>query len=199
MVVFISSHGKVDHNQNFILMPSDFDSRYEETTSINFKEDILNKLKLIDANILVMIDACHSGSALPGSRGFEEAASKVMNSLIEASSGVEIIASCSEDEYSYEDDSWGNGAFTKSILEAFRNEKVTIDGKTVYADIFGDNPETGQKEYRSDGAITIEELIEFVKQRVPYLVETKKNKKQNPTHKSLDRLPRDTGIFYRGN
>lgn len=196
VVIFISSHGKVDQNRDFIIMPSDFDSRYEETTSINFEEDILDKLKMIDANILVMIDACHSGSALTGARDFEEGASKVMSSLIEASSGVEVIASCSADEYSFEDASWGNGAFTKAILEAFRNEKVEIDGKMVQADIYGDNPETFQKEYRNDGAITIEELIEFVQQRVPYLVEKVKKQKQHPTHKSLDRLPRDTGIFY---
>lgn len=196
VVVFISSHGKVDYKQNFILMPSDFDSRYEETTSINFQADILDKLKMLNANILVMIDACHSGGALTGARDYDEGASKVMSSLIEASSGVEVIASCSADEFSFEDASWGNGAFTKAILEAFRNEKVDIDGRMVKADIYGDNPETYQKEFRSDGAITIEELIEFVQQRVPYLVEKVKKKKQNPTHKSLDRLPRDTGIFY---
>lgn len=193
VVVFISSHGKIGSRGNYILMPSDYESGYEQQTSIDFKTDVLDQLRLIKGKVLVMIDACHSGSAINGSRSFsDEAASSVMNRLIKASSGVEIIASCDDQQYSYEDDSWGNGAFTKAIIEALRNEQVEVDGKMIHADIYHD---INQKMAGSDGVITIEELRQFISQRVPYLVKKTKNKEQTPSHKSTERLAQDLGIY----
>lgn len=192
IVVFISSHGKVIDGDRYVLLPSDYDPQYEEITTIDFNEDILKRLRNLDGNKLLFIDACHSGSA--GSRSFSDAAaSKMMNDLINATAGMEIFASCADNEFSYEDPSWGNGAFTKAIIEAFNNETVDIDGKKVNADIYTEF--NGVKDKGSDGIITIEELKEFVQKRVPYLVKTVKNKDQNPTNKSTDLLPEDMGIY----
>ncbi|MBK7870686.1 MAG: caspase family protein [Saprospiraceae bacterium] len=202
VVIFISSHGKINHKGEFILMPSDYNSAYEELYSINFREDILDKLKLVEGNKLVFIDACHSGSAFnSGSRSFSDAAaSQMLNKLIQNSSGLEIIASCGENEYSYEDKSWGNGAFTKSILEAFRGETIEVDGgKKICADIF--NEAEGVKKNGKDGVITIEELKLFIQQRVPHLVRTTKvapPTEQRPSNKSTDLLPQNLGIFVTG-
>ena len=192
VVVFISSHGKVRGEDQYVLLPSDYDPQYEELTTIDFKEDILKKLRMVDGNKLVFIDACHSGSA--GSRSFSDAAaSKVMSDLIHATAGLEIFASCGDHEFSYEDPSWGNGAFTKAIIEAFENQTVEVAGKKVNADIFTEI--NGQKMHGSDGVITIEELKLFVQQRVPFLVKKVKNKSQNPVNKSTELLPRDMGIY----
>lgn len=192
IVVFISSHGKVIEGNRYVLLPSDYDPQYEELSTIDFNEDILKRLRALDGNKLLFIDACHSGSA--GSRSFSDAAaSKMMNDLINATAGMEIFASCAEQEFSYEDESWGNGAFTKAIIEAFHNETVEIDGKKVNADIFTEI--NGVKDHGSDGVITIEELKIFVQQRVPYLVKSVKRKEQNPTNKSTDLLPHDMGIY----
>ncbi len=197
VVVFISSHGKVNPRGEYLLMPSDFESLYEEETAVNFQEDILDKLRTVDGKILVFIDACHSGGALNGSRSFtDQAWSKVMNDLIQGTSGIEIIASCSDNEYSYEDERWGNGAFTKAILEAFRNEAVEVGGGKIRADMIYEL--NGQRQAGSDGVITIEELKNFIRQRVPYLVQTTKVNpptSQNPSNKSTDLLPENMGIF----
>ena len=197
VVVFISTHGKVSQRGRYILLPSDFESQYEEETSIDFKNDILNKLDMINANVLVLIDACQSGSAYSGSRSMfnDETSSVFMNKLINNTSGMEIIASCGEREFSYEDDSWGNGAFTKSILEAFRNEKVEVkNGKRIQADIYNEL-EVGVRNYGPDGIITIEELRNFITQRVPHLVQNVKGKPQHPSHKSTERLSKSLGIY----
>ncbi len=194
VVVFISSHGKINDKGEFLLIPSDYDSQYEEISSVNFKEDVLKKLRVLDGNKLVFIDACHSGGA--GGKSFsDKAASKVMNDLVHATSGMEIFASCGDDEFSYEDARWGNGAFTKAIIEAFENRKVDVNGKTMRADIFADDPATGQKINGSDGVITIEELKLFVQSRVPYLVKSVKQKKQYPINKSTELLPENMGIY----
>lgn len=194
VVVFISSHGKILDNNKYLLLPSDFDSQYQEITAINFNNDILKPLRVIDGNKLVFIDACHSG--VVGSRSFsDDAASKVMNDLIRSTSGIEIFASCRDGESSYEDDSWENGAFTKAILEAFRNEEVPVGALPIRADIFADNPVTLDREEGSDGVITIDELKIFLSQRVPFLAKKIKGKPQNPTNKSAEHLDKNTGIF----
>jgi hypothetical protein len=192
VVVFISSHGKVLGDGQYVLLPSDYDPQYEELTTIDFNEDILKRLRSVDGKKLVFIDACHSGSA--GSRSFSDAAaSKVMSDLIQATAGLEIFASCGDHEFSYEDVSWGNGAFTKAIVEAFENKEVEVEGEKIQADIYTEV--NGEKVLGSDGVITIEELKLFVQQRVPYLVQTVKNKVQHPANKSTALLPRDMGIY----
>ena len=192
VVVFISSHGKVVDGDRYVLLPSDYDPQYDEIGTIDFNEDVLKRLRNVDGNKLVFIDACHSGSA--GSRSFSnEAASKVMNDLINATAGLEIFASCGDREFSYEDDRWEHGAFTKAILEAFKDETVEIDGKRIHSDIYKEVD--GVKKAGSDGVITIEELKLFVQQRVPQLVKDVKMKPQNPTNKSTELLPKDMGIF----
>ncbi|MEZ5044625.1 MAG: caspase family protein [Saprospiraceae bacterium] len=194
VVIFISSHGKVSKEDKYILIPSDFEPQYEEETSVNFKEDILDPLRSVDGKILVFIDACHSGNAISGGKNFsEEAESKFMNDLINKTSGLEIIASCSDNEFSYEDDHWQNGAFTEAILEAFNDQKVNINGKMVNADIYNELESVRQQ--GSDGIITIEELRRFIEQRVPQLVNSVKNQRQTPSHKSTELLPKDTPIF----
>ncbi len=194
VVIFISTHGQVMENGEYILMPSDYDPRYPELTSINFNKDVLKQLRMLDGNKLVFVDACHSGIA--GSRAYsDKAASKVMNDLIRATSGMEIFASCSDQEFSYEDDAWNNGAFTKAILEAFNNEKVEIEGRLVSADIYKDNPISDEPENGSDGVITIGELRKYLQMRVPYMVKKVKGKHQNPTTKTTEHLEENTGIF----
>ncbi len=193
VVLFISSHGKVSgEDGDYILIPSDFDPEYERQTSIDFQRDIIEQLEHVKGKVLVFIDACHSGSAI-GSKDFTDAAaSKFMNDLIEKSSGMEIIASCSDHEFSYEDDKWKNGAFTEAILEAFQDKSVEVDGQLIHADIF--NEMNGRKSGR-DGIITIEELRNFIQKRVPNLVKSVKRQKQNPSHKSTHLLPKDTPIY----
>jgi uncharacterized caspase-like protein len=194
VVVFISSHGKVNDQNEFILMPSDYDSRYEEVRSVNFNKDILERLEDVNGNKLLFVDACQSGSA--GGKSFsDQSASIAMNSLIRSASGMEIFASCGDKEFSYEDQSWGNGAFTKAIIEAFQNRAVRINGRTIQADVYAENPITGAIENGSDGVITIEELKLFVQKRVPYMVKMTKDKSQNPTNKSEDKLPGYTAVY----
>ena len=197
VIVFISSHGKISSQKKnkFLLLPSDFDSRYEDFTSIDFEDDILNQLRPMKGNKLVFIDACHSGAI--GARLFDDkATSKVMSDLIESTKGLEIFASCSSSEQSYESESWDNGAFTKAILEAFKDSKVEVNGRVIHSDIYREHSTiSGELERGSDGVITIRELKEFIEQRIPYLVRTNKGKPQNPKVWRDFNMDHNTGIF----
>ena len=193
IVIFLSSHGEINDQGDFILLPSDYDNRYKDLSSINFKEDILRKLRVIDGKKLIFIDACHSGKLDSRSRR-DKSRSIMLKSLIESTSGVEIFASCRDEELSYEDESWQNGAFTEAILEAFENKKVQVDGEMIQADIYRDDLEGGSVK-GSDGVLSIEELKTFLERRVPYLVRTVKNESQHPINKQAERLPGNLGIY----
>ncbi len=199
LVIFLSTHGQVMENGDYYLVPSNFDPAYPKLTGLNFKEDVLKKLHWVDGNKLVFVDACHSGTV--GAKSYDDgAASKVMNDLIRSTSGLEIFASCSDNEFSYEDSRWNNGAFTKAILEAFNNERVEVGaGEFTVADLYADNPITKREELGSDGVITIGELRRFLQRRVPFLVRSIKGELQTPTNKTAEQIGDNTGIFMINN
>ena len=80
---------------------------------------------------LVFLDTCYAGQAMgPTSRGPDINA--LINDLSSAENGVVTYASSTGREVSQEDDSWGNGAFTKALIEGFGpGAKADLLGKGV--------------------------------------------------------------------
>lgn len=179
LILFISSHGKTDDNNNFKILASDYDT-YGDVSNIDYKRDVLDILNSIDCKKFVFIDACHSGSA-EGARLINQAR-VALEEINAAYPGMNVLTSSQVDELSYEDDSWGNGAFTEAILEAFKGLSVTQSGGSTQADTDGDK------------VIRFGELYEFMKKRVPALVMEKKKSKQMPVKVSKG-LGDDIPIF----
>jgi hypothetical protein len=74
-----------------------------------------------------------------------------------------------------------------------------VMAKKISADVY--NEITGRKIDGKDQVITIEELKQFIQQRVPYLVRSTKVAPptgQNPSNKSTELLPKEMGIFVVG-
>ena len=166
LILFISSHGKTDDNNDFKILASDYES-YGDVSNIDYKRDILDILNQIDCKKFVFIDACHSGSA-QGARLVNQARF-ALEEINAAYPGLNVLTSSQVDELSYEDDSWGNGAFTKAILEAF-------SGKTI-DNVLNPDPD-------GDKIIRFGELYNFLQKRVPAMVMEKKNSKQMPAKMS---------------
>ena len=74
------------------------------------------------------------------------------------SKNITIISASSENEVCFEDSLWQHGAFTKELLEGLN----------------------GSADINSDRFISIDEIFNFVKNKVPQLVKQTKNKDQNP-------------------
>ena len=174
LILFISSHGKTDENNDFKILASDYET-YGDVSNIDYKRDILDILNQIDCKKFVFIDACHSGSA-QGARLVNQARF-ALEEINAAYPGLNVLTSSQVDELSYEDDSWGNGAFTKAILEAF-------SGKIMDNNI---NPDPD-----GDKIIRFGELFDFLQKRVPAMVMEKKKSKQMPAKMSKglgDQIP----------
>ena len=91
--------------------------------------------------------------------GVRRAASRditaVINELASAENGTVVFASSSGNQYSLEDDAWGNGAFTKAVVEGL----------------------DGEADYTGKGKITINMLDLYISERVKELTRGK----QTPT------------------
>ena len=194
--VFFSSHGKMIKNK-FKILPSNYaddDDEEQEESSVDYRTAVLDKLQEVvkeetqDTNrrkIIVFIDACHSGGAKSkGDMTNDEINSMALNALNSSAAGIITVSSTTDSLLSYEDALWQNGAFTKALVEALDNQKVTKkNGSTLSADT------------NSDKIITIEEMYNFLKIRIPDLINQIHNSASRrqepfiPTRQLKDNLP----------
>lgn len=167
LIVFVSSHGKTSEDKSFKLLPSDYNTTDGDDIAIDYQDIIMKNLADINCHKLVFIDACHSGAA--GSKS--DVNSEALAKLINAATGLTTITSCRSNEQSYEDPEWQNGAFTEALVEALTNAKCTEGAESYSSDA------------NNDHTITIGEIYNFIKRRVPNLIRTQKTPRtteQNP-------------------
>ena len=179
VMVFFSGHG-IKHNERFKLLPSNYESGFENETTIDYKNEILDPLETIPNKVIVFIDACLSGNAKssPSSADLTDALLKANNSA----PGIVTISSCSAHELSYEDSEWKNGAFTKSLVEAMNNETVQLfNGESISPDMGVKDTNGEIIEAADNGILAIGELIVFLQKRVQDLVKHRNYKNQTPT------------------
>jgi uncharacterized caspase-like protein len=124
-MVFFAGHGQTDARNRFWFLTADTDKSKIAATALS-REDINVTLQSLRGRVVVFLDACHAGSAVPDSGG----ASADMNALLGdlAASGQELVvySSSAGRELSYESPDWQNGAFTKSVLEAIAEGKADL-------------------------------------------------------------------------
>ncbi len=177
IVLFISSHGFTPEYDStaFLIAGSDFDHLRSRSTSLNFKDEVLDIMNQIPlCRKFLFIDACYSGAAAnlaAGEKSIEDPddiqLSKAIVRLAESSLGYNTLVSCSAGEVSYEDALWGNGSFTKALKEAFADEKVEMGRQQIRADV------------NRDQILTMAEIYDYVRIRVPDIVKTKKPRPEN--------------------
>ena len=176
LVFYISSHAfySEDFGELFV-STSDYDFLNAEASSLRFNNDILDWLKRLPCNVILLLDICHSGHILNESEleGESNATSQIidyLNKSKKTNSHINVISSSGSGEYSYEIDKLNNSAFMAAIKDAVANQLYSCDGMELTAD---------QDNNRS---LQLNEMVDFVRQRVPCLMsEYKKGKEQNPS------------------
>ena len=155
-IMYFSGHGINDAAQNYYYLPAEADLDRLKRTGVPFS-DITTTVSAIAGKVLFFIDTCHSGNLMKGRKavGTERDIVAVVNELASAENGAVVFASSTGNQYSYEDPSWSNGAFTKALIEG-------LSGKAAY----------GQ-----DGRVTVNMLDLYLSERVKELT----GGKQTPT------------------
>ena len=154
-VLFFAGHGMNDSTGMFYFLPVDADLEKLKRTGIS-QSDITSTVTGIAGKVLVFMDACHSGNLMSKvKRRGVVVVSSVINELASAENGAVVFSSATGRQYALENMEWGNGAFTKAVVEG-------IGGKA---------------DYTSTGRITLNMLDLYVSERVKELTQGR----QTPT------------------
>jgi uncharacterized caspase-like protein len=105
--------------------------------------DILTTVGALAGKTVVFLDTCHAGDIMGTRKGVGDI-NAVVNELTSAENGAIVFASSTGKQFSLEKTEWGNGAFTKALVE----------GLTGRADLMG------------KGTITVNMLDAYVADRV---------------------------------
>ena len=170
-VLFVSSHGFIYKDsiagatdwitfEKFLIQASNFDNAAKQATSVAY-ESIISTLAAIRCKKIVLIDACFSGGVNRNtvvSNGDNASINNLITQLSFQQPGLVTITSSTKSQPSYEDQSWGNGAFTEAIIDAFSN---------------GDT--------NGDKVVTLSEMYSHISSKIPKMVQDVKKQSQKPT------------------
>jgi hypothetical protein len=161
-MVFIAGHGVNDPTQGYTYLPVNADPDRLRRTGVPMDE-FKKTLGSLPGKAVFFFDTCHAGNVLgPKSRAVNDV-SAVINELSSAESGVVVFSSSTGRQLSYEDAAWGNGAFTKALVEGLN----------------------GGADYQKTGRITHKMLDLYVSERVKQLT----GGKQSPVTQAPGGVP----------
>ena len=140
-MLFMAGHGLNDTAGQYYFIPHDGQHERLLSTAVS-QEAIVFTLSKIRGRTLFFVDTCFAGNSLGALRqggrktGKTE---KMMNDLSSSENGVVVFASSTGQEESEEKAEWGNGAFTKAVIEGLggkadfmRAGRVTFAGLNLF-------------------------------------------------------------------
>jgi len=155
VILFIAGHGVNDDKGNYYFLSTDTNLNRLRRTAVKWIE-IQDTITNLPSKVILLADTCHSGNIAGNRRDVTGA----IKSIMSAGSGSIIMTATTGSGYSYEENSWGHGAFTEAILEGIGKMKADMN--------FGDG---------KDNVVTIKELDNYVTYRVKKLT----HGRQKPT------------------
>jgi len=162
-MIFIAGHGVNDPTLGYTYLPVNADPDRLRRTGVPMDE-FKRTLAALPGKAIFFFDTCHSGNVLGNkTRAGPNDVSGVINELASAENGVVVFSSSTGRQLSYEDPAWGNGAFTKALVEG-------LDGKA---------------DYQKNGRITHKMLDLYISERVKSLT----GGKQSPVTQAPGGVP----------
>lgn len=149
-LIFLAGHGVTLPALEFYFLPKDTDFNDIPATSFS-KSQLIEAVQRLRGKIVVLIDACHSADAFEpsGIRVGRADMTRLANDVSSPENGVMMYAASSGRQLAHESQAWGNGAFTKSLLEGL----------------------AGAADYDKDGFIDTDELGLYLRKRVSAITE----------------------------
>jgi hypothetical protein len=132
VVLFFSGHGWRADERSFYFATHEVDRQNITETALPWNEVVRRLAKLSEQSkrVIVLLDACHSGSAATNE--------EMVKAILSANAGVLVLASSKGSEVSLENDEWKHGIFTKALLESVsgqaspQQKQVTLWDFVVY-------------------------------------------------------------------
>lgn len=136
-ILFLAGHGYSRPDRSYFFIAHDADVDHLEQTAVS-NEQITNLITSIKGQRLFFIDTCHAGNALGGAR-FSTEISHMVSDLTSEENAVIVFSSSTGKQFSLEKTEWGNGAFTKVLVQGIQGAadfkgtgKITQKGLDFY-------------------------------------------------------------------
>jgi hypothetical protein len=150
-VVFVAGHGITDEKQTYWFLPSDATIDDVRAKGVS-QDEVRRSLQSLSGKVLWFLDTCHAGRA---AKRPPVDINLLVNTVTSAENGgIVVFASSTGRQDSLESGNWGNGAFTKAIIEGIAQGRADLLGR---------------------GFITTSSLDTFVESRVQELTEGKQS------------------------
>ncbi|WP_447975442.1 caspase family protein [Nitrospira sp. Kam-Ns4a] len=152
-MVFLAGHGDTDVKGKYYFLPVNVDPERLMATGVPYT-DLKETVEALAGKVFAFVDTCKAGNVLGKRRGGADI-NQLVHELANADSGAVVFTAATGRQASLEHPDWGNGAFTKALVEGLNGQ----------ADLFG------------RGTITITSLEAYIAERVKALTKGK----QTPT------------------
>lgn len=119
-MLFVAGHGVNDENGDYFFLASDANPDQIAHTAVPHDE-IRESLSSLPGKVIAFFDTCHSGNVMGGIADING----VVNDLTAAENGVVVYSSSSGNQVSLENPIWGNGAFTKALVDGLEGEAAS--------------------------------------------------------------------------
>ena len=116
-MLFIAGHGSNDPKDGYFFLPYDYDPNQGARSGIT-QATFKKAVEGLAGRAYFFIDTCHSGNVTGGRKSFPNPdVSAVINDMASADSGIIVFSASTGRQEALESPAWGNGAFTKSVVE----------------------------------------------------------------------------------
>jgi WD40 repeat protein len=137
-MLFLAGHGVNQDNGQYYFL--NYEANHEQLDETGLSErEIRDALREIRGRTLFFVDTCFAGNVIGDARTSSREISRMANTLASAENGVVVFAASSGRQESEEKADWGNGAFTKVLVEGLRGEadlnrtgRITFKGLDFY-------------------------------------------------------------------
>jgi WD40 repeat protein len=127
-MIYLAGHGVNDPaTGNYYFLPTDFEAKRLRSTAVGLA-DFLEIVSTVAGKVVFFLDTCNSGNVLVGRKGD---INRVINELSDAQNGAVVFAASTGAQVALERPDWGNGAFTKALIEGLRGEVLPSGGDRI--------------------------------------------------------------------
>ena len=133
-MIFLAGHGISDPEGEYFFLPGNVDLNKLRLTGLPFAV-IKKTVAALAGRVLVFMDTCHAVNT-PGAGREVADINLVVNELSSPEIGAVAFSSSSGKQFSLEDPSWGNGAFTKALLEVLTGRTGSLGTDFTKGTIF---------------------------------------------------------------
>lgn len=132
-MLFMAGHGLNDGLGQYHFLPADGQHERLAATALS-QATIVSTLAKVRGKTLLFLDTCFAGNTLGALSRLGRQTEKMMNDLSSSENGVVVFASSTGQEESEEKAEWGNGAFTKVLIEGLAGKAdFTGMGRVTFA------------------------------------------------------------------